>query len=212
MDKTTDNRAAPQFAPWAAVSDGALRRTVSWVAALNLGYFALEFAVARHIGSVSLFADSIDFLEDTAVNILILVALGWHPRHRSRLGFLLAIVLLVPGLATLWTAWQKFVAPVAPSPLPLSLTALGALAVNFSCAVLLARVRHVGGSLSRAAFLSARNDVWANLAILAAAGMTFQWHSAWPDLAVGLAILAMSLGAAREVYLRARRERQSPPP
>jgi Co/Zn/Cd efflux system component len=74
---------------------------------------------------------------------------------------------------------------------------------------LLARVRNIGGSLSRAAFLSARNDVWANLAILVAAGLTFTSDSAWPDLAVGLGILAMSLGAAREVYLRARRERHS---
>jgi Co/Zn/Cd efflux system component len=97
---------------------------------------------------------------------------------------------------------------VVPSPLSLSLTALGALAVNLSCALWLARVAHLGGSLSRAAFLSARNDVWANLAILAAAGLTFAWRSAWPDLAVGLGILAMSLGAARDVYRRARQERQ----
>lgn len=185
---------------------------VSQVAALNLGYFALEFAIARNIGSVALFADSIDFLEDTALNALILLALGWHPRHRASLGFVLAALLLMPGVATLWTAWQKLVLPVAPSPLPLSLTALGALAVNFGCALLLARVRHLGGSLSRAAFLSARNDVWANLAILAAAGLTFAWRSPWPDLAVGLSILAMSLGAAREVYRRARVERRSPPP
>ena len=44
---------------------GALRRTVLIVALLNLSYFGVEFAVAIAIGSVSLFADSIDFLEDT---------------------------------------------------------------------------------------------------------------------------------------------------
>jgi Co/Zn/Cd efflux system component len=186
----------------------ALRRAVAGVAALNLGYFGVEFSVAHQIGSVSLFADSIDFLEDTAINTLILVALGWQPRYRAWLGMLLAALLLVPGVATLWTVWQKLILPVAPSPLLLSLTALGALAVNLSCALWLARVAHLGGSLSRAAFLSARNDVWANLAILAAAGLTFAWRSAWPDLAVGLAILAMSLGAARDVYRRARQERQ----
>jgi Co/Zn/Cd efflux system component len=190
---------------------GALRRVVTAVAALNLCYFAVEFSVAHRIGSVSLFADSIDFLEDTAINTLILLGLGWNPRHRAWLGMLLAVLLLVPGAATLWTAWQKWMLPVPPSPQLLSLTALGALAVNLSCALLLAGVAHAGGSLTRAAFLSARNDVWANLAILAAAGLTFAWHSAWPDLAVGLGILALSLGAAREVYLRARLERQGQP-
>jgi Co/Zn/Cd efflux system component len=210
MNKTSDSNRARQFA--AAAGDGALRRAVGWVAALNLGYFAVEFAVARHIGSVSLFADSIDFLEDTALNTLILVALGWHPRQRAQLGFFLAAVLLLPGAATLWTAWQKWIEPVAPASLPLSLTALGALAVNVSCALLLARVRHGAGGLARAAFLSARNDVWANVAILAAAALSVVWHSAWPDLAVGLGILVMSLGAAREIYLRARQERQALPP
>jgi Co/Zn/Cd efflux system component len=195
-----------------AAEHGTLRRAVGWVAALNLAYFVVEFAIARRIGSVSLFADSIDFLEDTALNTLILVALCWQPRRRAQLGFMLAAVLLLPGAATLWTAWHKWLLPLSPSPLGLSLTALGALAVNFTCALLLARVRYAGGNLSRAAFLSARNDVWANLAILGAAGLTFAWRSAWPDLAVGLGILAMSLGAAREVWLRAHAERRAQPP
>ena len=53
-----------------------LRSAVRLVAILNLAYFGIEFAVAGAIGSVSLFADSIDFLEDASVNFLILVALG----------------------------------------------------------------------------------------------------------------------------------------
>ena len=58
-------------------SDNQLRRIVLLVMALNLGYFGVEFAVALAIGSVSLFADSIDFLEDASINFLIFVALGW---------------------------------------------------------------------------------------------------------------------------------------
>ena len=64
--------------------DPALRRAVRLVAILNLAYFGIEFAVARAIGLVSLFADSIDFLEDASVNFLILVALGWSARKRAR--------------------------------------------------------------------------------------------------------------------------------
>ena len=43
--------------------DEGLRRVVARVAVLNLTYFGVEFSVALAIGSVSLFADSIDFLE-----------------------------------------------------------------------------------------------------------------------------------------------------
>ena len=184
-----------------------LRRVVRLVALLNLGYFAIEFAVATAIGSVSLFADSVDFLEDASVNLLILVALAWTARNRARLGMLLSGVLLVPAMATLWTAWQRFATLVPPLPLPLSLAGLGALAVNMSCAFMLARHRDHAGSLTRAAFLSARNDALANVAIIGAGLVTaFVWRSAWPDLIVGLGIAAMNADAAREVWSAAREE------
>ena len=190
--------------------DKGLRRVVRLVAMLNLGYFGVEFAVAVTIGSVSLFADSIDFLEDASVNLLIAVALGWSARNRARLGMALAGILLVPGLATLWTAWQKFNMPAAPDPLPLSLAGLGALAVNMTSALLLTRYRHHSGSLTRAAFLSARNDVLANIAIIAAGLVTaFVWPTAWPDLIVGLAIAAINTDAAREIWDAARKEHRA---
>lgn len=190
----------------------ALRRVVALVAALNLGYFGIEFAVALAIGSVSLFADSVDFLEDAAINLLILAALGWKPRRRAGVGMALAGIILVPGLATLWTAWGKFWEPVAPDPVPLTLAGTGALAVNLACAVLLARHRHRGGSLTRAAFLSARNDAAANVGIVGAGLLTAATLSVWPDLIVGLAIAAMNADAAREVWDAARAERRAETP
>jgi Co/Zn/Cd efflux system component len=187
----------------------ALKRAVIWVAGLNLVYFTLEFTVARRIASVSLFADSIDFLEDASVNGLILLALPWSAKRRGTIGILLAFILLLPALATAWTAWGKFASPVPPAPLPLTLTGLGALVVNLTCALILTRVRHAGGSLSRAAFLSARNDAVANIAIIAAGGLTLLWPSAWPDLLVGLGIFVLNLDAAREVYVAARSEQRT---
>ncbi len=181
-------------------------RVLRWVALSNLAYFGVEFAVAAAIGSVSLFADSIDFLEDAAVNGLILLGLEWPARRRARLGMILALVLLLPGVATLWAAWNVWRLGHVPSPAPLSLTGLGALAVNFGCAWALAKVRHVHGSLTRAAFLSARNDVIANIAIIVAGGFTALTVSPWPDLVVGFGIFAMNIGAAREVFLAARAE------
>lgn len=183
-----------------------LRHVVGLVATLNLAYFGIEFAVALAIGSVSLFADSIDFLEDASVNLLILIAIGWSAAGRARLGMALAAILLIPGLATLWAIYTKFNLPVPPAPIPLSLTGLGALVVNFSCAYMLARYRHQGGSLTRAAFLSARNDALANIAIIGAGFVTAYTSSAWPDIIVGLGIAALNMDAAREVYTAARKE------
>jgi Co/Zn/Cd efflux system component len=186
-----------------------LRKVVITVAILNLAYFAVEFAVALIIGSVSLFADSVDFLEDASINLLIAVVLSWSATNRARLGMALAGILFVPGLATLWTAWDKVMSPMPPAPVPLTLTGAGALAVNLTCALMLARFRTHGGSLTRAAFLSARNDTVANIAIIGAGLLTAYTLSAWPDLIIGLAIAAMNAGAAHEVWSAAREEHQA---
>ena len=158
------------------------------------------------IGSVSLFADSVDFLEDASMNFLIAIALGWSTTSRARIGMALAGILLIPGLATLWTAWEKFLMPLPPAPLPLSLAGAGALAINLACAFMLVQFRTHGGSLARAAFLSARNDALANVAIIAAAFITACTLSGWPDLVVGLGIAAMNADAAREVWSAAHEE------
>ena len=188
----------------------ALRRIVIAVALLNCGYFGVEFAVGVAIGSVSLFADSVDFLEDASVNFLIALGLGWSARKRARLGMVLALVLLAPALAGLWTAWQKLLLPAPPAPVPLTLTGLGALAVNLSCARMLARFRHHAGSLTKAAFLSARNDAIANVAIIAAGIITATlWQTAWPDLIVGVGIALMNADAAREIWNAAHDEHRA---
>lgn len=187
----------------------ALHRVVLWVALLNLAYFGVEFATARLIGSVSLFADSIDFLEDASVNFLILVALGWSAVYRARLGMVLAGILLIPGLATLWTVWVKFNDPIPPAFVPLSLAGLGALIINLTCAFMLAQFRKNQGSLTKAAFLSARNDAVANVAIIIAGIVTAYAPSVWPDLIVGLGIIVLNANAAREVWGAARKEHEN---
>jgi Co/Zn/Cd efflux system component len=184
----------------------ALWRTVRLVLLFNLVYFGVEFGVALAIGSVSLFADSIDFLEDATVNGLILLAFGFTAVWRRQIGYLLAGIILVPSLATLWAAWEKYLDPIPPEAFKLTITGLGALAVNATCAYLLACHRHAGGSLVKAAFLSARNDVLANAAIIATGLATALYASAWPDLVVGIGIFALNAGAALEVIEAARKE------
>lgn len=189
-----------------------LRATVAVVAGLNLAYFGVEGLVALAIGSVSLLADSIDFLEDASLNLLVFLALAWSAAARASLGRLLAAIILVPGMATLWTAWTKFGSPLVPDPALLTLTGAGAMAVNFVCALLLSRHRRTGGGLVTAVFLSARNDVIANAAIIGAGLVTATvWRSGWPDLIVGLAIAAINASAAWEVWEAANRDARAHP-
>jgi Co/Zn/Cd efflux system component len=184
-----------------------LRRAVLTVAGLNLGYFVVEVSVALAIGSVSLLADSVDFLEDTAINLLVALALGWPLRRRAIAGHAMALVILVPAVVAAWQAVQTAFDPVAPDVRALVFTAGGAAVVNGVCALLLVRVRHHGGSLSGAAYLSARNDVAVDVAIMAMAVLTAWTGSGWPDIVLGLVIVLVNGTAALEVWRLAGEER-----
>jgi Co/Zn/Cd efflux system component len=184
-----------------------LRRTVLAVAVLNLSYFFVEFTVALVAGSVSLLADSVDFLEDTAINLLIFIALGWPLARRAAMGKAMALIILGPAAVAAWKAIQRFADPVAPDVMPVVLASLGAIAINGTSALLLVKVRHHGGSLSRAAFLSARNDVLVNVAIIVMAVITLWTASGWPDLILGCFIILLALYAAHEVWEVSEEER-----
>ena len=176
------------------------RKSILLVALANLSYFFVEFLVAKDISSASLFADSIDFLEDASVNILIFLAINWTHKNQARLGKCLAIILIVPALAFLYTAIQKFYLPEIPEPSILSITGLGALIVNISCAFILIQFKDHKGNLTKAAFFSARNDALANIGIILAGLIGFIWPSMWPDLIVGILIMVINLDAAKEIW------------
>jgi Co/Zn/Cd efflux system component len=186
---------------------GRLRRIVLTVALLNVAYFFVEFSVALVAGSVSLLADSVDFLEDASINLLVFVALGWPLVRRAAMGKVMSVVILVPAAVAGWEAVQRFSDPVAPDVVPVVLASLGAVAVNGTSAVLLSRVRRHGGSLSTAAFMSARNDVVVNLAVIAMAAVTAWTGSGWPDLFLGCLIILLALHAAHEVWEVSEEER-----
>lgn len=191
------------------VSDatGALRRTVLIVALLNLGAGAVEVVVSAFIGSVSLLADAADFAEDGAINLLVFWAVVWTARRRAMVGHALAIIVLMPAVVALVTAVLKAFDPTRPDTAPLTLTAAGALAVNAVCALLLVRHKRSENSLARAAWLAARNDAAANVAIMGAGLVALVWVSGWPDIMVGLGLVVLNADAAVKVWRLASRER-----
>jgi Co/Zn/Cd efflux system component len=184
-----------------------LRQAVLVVALLNGAYFVVEFIVARQVASVSLFADSIDFLEDTSLSLLVFFAATWTLQRRARVGHVLALLLLVPAATSLWILVDKLLHPTPPEAVGFGLASVGALAVNLVCAYILVSHRNTRGSLSRAAWLSARNDAMVNVAMIGAALLTLVWVSAWPDVVLGAAVIALNADAAVKVWKRASAER-----
>ena len=176
-----------------------LRKTVALVATLNLAYFIVEFTFAQIFDSLALLSDSLDFLEDASINLLILLAMAWSLQARRRVSYLLALVLLLPGVVFIVQAISRFNNPEQPDGFGMSLVGLGALAVNFYCALLLTSHKSDVGGLAKAAYLSARNDALANVLIIFAGVLTLFWSSQIPDLIIGLIIFSMNFDAARQV-------------
>ena len=176
------------------------RRTLLIVALLNLIYFFIELLAAVKINSVSLFADSIDFLEDTFVNLLILFSFLISSTLRPKLSKILVIIILLPGLTALWAAWEQIVRPYPPEAFKLTLVGFGALLTNITCTIILMKFKDNNKSLVKAAFFSARNDVLANFVIITAGVTTMIYASIWPDLIAGLIIFLINFDAAYKVY------------
>ncbi|MDI9313335.1 MAG: cation transporter [Hydrotalea sp.] len=179
-----------------------LRRIILVIAALNLLYFAVEFFYAVKINSVALTADSIDFLEDAAMNLLVFFAALWSALWRRRVGLFLAITMALPAVATIWALYRQLTIQIPPSGHVISWVSLGALAVNVFCSLLLVghQRKNKKNNLLRATYLSSRNDAINNIAIIATGLITIFYPSIWPDVVVGVFIAILHSSGALEVY------------
>ena len=185
------------------------KKAVFFVAILNLLYFFVEFIVALNIRSVSLLADSIDFIEDASINFLIFFAVSLTTIKKARISILLSIIMLLPGIIALWAVWQQIIYQEPPAPVELSTVAFGALIINCLCTLILMKFRNYSGSLTKAAFLSARNDALANIAIIFTGIITILYPSIWPDILVGLFIAYIRAESALVIYKNATKELKS---
>lgn len=183
-----------------------LKSIVARVAILNLSYFAIEFYFAQRFNSVALFSDSLDFLEDASVNILIFLSFSLAVIWRARLSYIFAFLLLLPGCSFLYNALQQIAKPITPNGDGMSIVGLGALCVNIYCAIILNKFKEIKGGLAKAAYFSARNDAIANILIIIAGIVTLFWLSAIPDLIVGSMIFLMNADSARAILKAANRE------
>jgi Co/Zn/Cd efflux system component len=110
------------------------------------------------------------------------------------------LLLLVPAISVIISTIYKINNPTVPSGSAITTVAFGALVMNFICALLLVKFRENQQSLVIAAYLSARNDALANLAMITAGIITVFWLSPVPDLIVGITIGMSNANAALKVW------------
>ena len=191
----------------AAASSPTYRR-ILWVAlAVNFTMFAVEIGAGFAAQSVSLLADSLDFLGDAANYGISLAVLGMTLQWRARASLLKAATMGAFGLWIAITTVQHALAGTVPQAPVMGVIGIVAFAANFAVAALLYRFR-AGDSNMRSVWICTRNDAIGNLAVMAAAAGVFGSGSGWPDYGVAAIMSGLALWGAGQVILHARGELQ----
>ena len=184
-------------------------RRILWIALIiNALMFVIEFIFSQKANSVSLLADSIDFLGDAANYGISLYVLAMSVQVRAKASLLKAASMGLFGIGVLVHAVWNAITGVLPDAQTMSLIGVLALIANLSVAFLLYAYRN-GDSNMRSVWLCTRNDALGNIAVVFAAIGVFGTGTGWPDLIVAAIMATLALTAAVQVIKQARQELKS---
>jgi Co/Zn/Cd efflux system component len=185
-------------------------RRILWIALIiNALMFVIEIIFSQRANSVSLLADSIDFLGDAANYGISLWVLAMSVQVRAKASLLKAASMGLFGVGVLAHAIWNAITGVVPDAQTMSLIGLLALVANLSVAFLLYAYRN-GDSNMRSVWLCTRNDALGNIAVVLAAIGVFGTGTNWPDLIVAAIMATLALTAATQVSKQAISELQKP--
>jgi Co/Zn/Cd efflux system component len=185
-------------------------RRVLWAAlGINLAMFAVEIVASLTAGSVSLRADALDFLGDSANYALALLVLDRTLRTRASAALLKGGVMGVFGAWVAASTVYNAVFATVPKAEIMGAIGFAALAANLTVAALLYRHRQ-SDSQALSVWLCTRNDVLVNLAVIAAGAGVWASGTPWPDIAVAAVIAWLGLSSANRVIRHALSELRTP--
>lgn len=175
--------------------DPRFRRALWIVLAINAAMFGIEMGSGLFAHSVSLQADALDFLGDSANYLLTLMVLSMSMRWRSGAALVKGATM---GLFGFWVvgqaAWNLYYGAL-PGAFVMGSVGFLALVANVVSAGLLYAFRS-GNANMRSVWLCSRNDAIGNVAVMLAAGGVFSLGSAWPDLLVALVMAGLALSSS----------------
>ena len=190
--------------------DRRYRRTL-WIALiLNSVMFVVELGASWTSGSVSLLADSIDFMGDAGNYAISLAVLGMAASARARAALFKGACMAAFGIFVIGQAIWNLSAGLVPEPMTMGVVGFLAMTVNVGVALMLYRFRS-GDANMRSVWLCSRNDALSNVAVMLAALAVFGTASAWPDLLVAGVMAVLALSSSWSVVRQARGELRAVP-
>ena len=170
-----------------------------WIALiLNFSMFIFENVQSLMSHSLSLRADAIDFLGDSANYFITLFVLNSAIKTRAKVSMLKAFSMFAFGIWILIEACFRFQSDSIPNSFTMSWVGGLALLVNALVAIILYKFKD-GDSNMQSVWLCSRNDAIGNIAVVLASAGVFYFQSKWPDLIVAFFMAVLSTTASLKV-------------
>jgi len=183
-------------------------RKALWIAlVLNITMFVVEVVYSFLADSVSLKADALDFLGDSANYAVSLYVLSLSILMRARASQIKGITMGAFGIWVVYDAINTVLNGGAPHAETMTIVGIAAFLVNALVAFVLYSFRN-GDSNMQSVWLCTRNDIIGNLAVIAAAGGVYFTHTFWPDIVVAAVMSFLSITASLKVLKLASAEIQ----
>ena len=154
---------------------------------INAVMFVVEIAAGIISQSTALIADSLDMFADATVYGIGLYAVGRPLSAKITAAHLSGLFQILLGSLVAIDVFRRFVWGSEPVSLLMISVGLVALIANVICLKLISKHRE-GEVHMRASWVFSKNDVIANLGIIAAGLLVFLLDSRYPDLFIGLVI------------------------
>lgn len=154
---------------------------------INAVMFVVEIAAGIISQSTALIADSLDMFADATVYGIGLYAVGRPLSAKITAAHLSGLFQILLGSLVAIDVFRRFVWGSEPVSLLMISVGLVALIANVICLKLISKHRE-GEVHMRASWVFSKNDVIANLGIIAAGVLVFALDSRYPDLCIGLVI------------------------
>lgn len=184
--------------------DRGQNRTLIAVLAINAAMFVLEFGFGLVAQSTGLISDSLDMFADASVYAISLYAVGRAAALKAKAAALSGFSQIILGVGALFEVVRRYFSGSEPVSGLMVVIGLVALAANVACMALIFRHRQ-GEVHMKTSWIFSKNDVIANVGVIAAGILVGITGSRYPDLLIGLLIAAVVARGGFQILAEARR-------
>lgn len=173
---------------------------------INATMFFIEITLGIISESTALIADSLDMLADATVYGIGLYAVGKKAIVKIKAAHISGIFQVLLGIIVFIDILRRTMLGSEPESILMIFVGIAALTANLICLQLISK--HKDGEVHmRASWVFSKNDVIANLGIILAGILVYQFDSRFPDLIIGLAISIIVIRGGIHIIKDAKNEK-----